>query len=71
MTSKGETIALEASRQRKGIEILIKDCGPGVPTELRDAIFEPVTSTRPQGTGGLGLAISKRLIEAAGGSLLC
>lgn len=54
------------------IRIDVVDQGPGIPGELIERIFEPFfTTKRPQANQGLGLglAISKRIIESAGGSL--
>lgn len=42
--------------------IEIEDNGPGIPTHLRERIFEPYVTTKQQGTG-LGLAIVKRMVE--------
>ncbi len=50
------------------LEILFQDSGPGVPSELRQAIFEPFTSTKEKGTG-LGLSVSYGIISAHGGVL--
>jgi two-component system C4-dicarboxylate transport sensor histidine kinase DctB len=51
------------------IELSVEDEGPGVPEELRSHVFEPFFTTRSDRSGGLGLAISKRLVDEAGGSL--
>ena len=48
--------------------ITITDQGEGIAAELRPQIFEPFFTTKPAGMG-LGLSISKNLIEGAGGSL--
>jgi|688.fasta_scaffold06464_3 PAS domain S-box-containing protein len=53
---------------RLGIEIRVRDHGHGLDRATRERIFEPFFTTRTQGTG-LGLPITKRLIEAHGGSL--
>ncbi len=50
------------------LEIRFHDSGPGVPPELRKAIFEPFTSTKAKGTG-LGLSVSYGIISAHGGVL--
>ena len=51
-------------------EIVVRDTGPGVPTDLRDRIFEPFFSTKADGRGfGLGLAATHELVAALGGSI--
>jgi len=47
----------------------VKDSGPGIPAEMLGAIFNPFTCCHKNGGRGLGLAISKRLVELMGGSL--
>jgi signal transduction histidine kinase len=52
------------------IEITVADTGAGVPHALREQIFEPFFSTRPRGEGtGLGLPLSRGIVEAHGGTL--
>lgn len=50
------------------IYIDVIDNGPGVPERIRDRVFSPFFTSRPRGTG-LGLAVSRTLAEAHGGSL--
>ncbi len=47
-----------------GIEIQIRDNGPGIPPEIQDRIFTPFFTTKPTGEGniGLGLSISRDII---------
>ena len=51
----------------------VRDSGPGVPADAREAIFEEFErvdcSTKPQNGAGLGLAISRRLVQLMGGAL--
>ncbi|MCE1182457.1 MAG: ATP-binding protein [Rhodocyclales bacterium] len=51
-----------------GLLFAVSDSGPGVPEEIRNAIFEPFHSTKSDGLG-MGLAISKSIIESHGGTL--
>ena len=51
-----------------GCRIAIRDRGHGIPTDVRDRVFEPFFTTRASGTG-LGLAIVKRLLELQGGGI--
>ena len=46
----------------------VDDQGPGVPNDQQDAVFTPFYSTRKEGLG-MGLAISRSLMEAMGGAL--
>lgn len=52
------------------IEIWVRDTGPGVPQEIREAIFTPFFTTKEEGKGtGLGLSMSRSIIEKFGGTL--
>lgn len=46
----------------------VADNGSGIPEELRPRLFTPFMTTRADGTG-LGLALSQRLVERAGGDI--
>jgi two-component system, LuxR family, sensor kinase FixL len=62
------TLATRLKDQR--VEITISDSGPGIPSQNREKIFTPFFTTKKRGTG-LGLSLSKRIIEEhPGGSLL-
>jgi signal transduction histidine kinase len=52
------------------VEFRVMDCGPGIPREVRDKIFQPFFTTKAinQGTG-LGLSISLGIAKNHGGSL--
>jgi signal transduction histidine kinase len=50
------------------IEVSIKDTGPGLPVGKADQIFDAFFTTKPQGSG-MGLAISKSIVESHGGQI--
>ena len=50
------------------IEVSVADTGPGIAEEIADRLFQPFVTTKPSGMG-VGLSISKRIIEAHGGEM--
>ncbi len=50
------------------VEVIIEDSGPGIHGEHLDRLFEPLVSSKLNGTG-LGLAVSYGIVEAHGGSI--
>jgi signal transduction histidine kinase len=50
------------------VTIDVVDSGPGLPDGKADQIFEPFVTTKPDGLG-LGLPISRTIVEAHGGRL--
>ena len=52
------------------VHIEVDDDGPGVPEELSARVFEPFFTTKTDGQGtGLGLSVSRQIVERFGGSL--
>ena len=56
------------------VQVLIEDNGPGIRAEVIERVFERFYTDRPDGedfgqNSGLGLSISRQIIEAHGGSL--
>lgn len=63
-------IVLMTRAEPDAVVIAVDDNGPGVPAHLREKIFEPYFTTKPTGVGtGIGLSISKSVIEAHGGTI--
>jgi two-component system sensor histidine kinase ChvG len=68
------TITLGAERQGSRILVTVEDQGPGIPEGKEQAIFDRFYSARPEGEkfgthSGLGLSISKQIVEAHGGTI--
>jgi two-component system sensor histidine kinase TtrS len=53
---------------RHGVDITVRDSGPGLPADVAARVFEPFVTTKPDGMG-LGLSISRSIVEAHGGDL--
>tara|TARA_Y100000296_G_C5173940_1_gene258905 strand:- start:298 stop:1425 length:1128 start_codon:yes stop_codon:yes gene_type:complete len=63
-------VKLETSSDEKNLVIKITDSGPGIPTDIRKKIMDPFFSTKgPKEGTGIGLSISKKMIESNNGSL--
>jgi len=70
VTASGGKIHVQASLGDSGVEVCIEDDGGGIEPSVRDRLFEPFVTTKEVGKGtGLGLAVCRGLIEAAGGTI--
>jgi len=66
----GGTVTLDARAAGAGVELEVRDDGPGIPPEVAAHLFEPfVSSRRGAGGTGLGLAICRRTAEAMGAAI--
>jgi two-component system, LuxR family, sensor kinase FixL len=67
--SRDGHIRLAAQRHdEQHVRITVADSGPGIPAQAREQLFQPFVSGKPSGMG-LGLAVSRAIAEAHGGSL--
>lgn len=64
----GSRVTIRALAADGMIVFRVEDRGGGLPSEVQAALFEPVASRKPRGTG-VGLAISRRLARHAGGDV--
>ncbi len=67
MGNKG-TLKVQLREAPGGAEIDVEDRGPGIPREFQSRLFDPFFTTKSEGTG-LGLSVSRRIIEAHGGTI--
>jgi C4-dicarboxylate-specific signal transduction histidine kinase len=62
------SLIVTASVKGDKVEVFVRDSGTGISPETLDHIFDPFYSTKPKGLG-IGLAITRSIIEAHGASL--
>jgi signal transduction histidine kinase len=65
---EGGILTLEASASNGNFLIKVTDTGIGIPPKNLARVFEPYFTTKPKGLG-LGLAITRRIVEAHGGTI--
>ena len=67
----GDAVRVWARRRENRVLIVVEDTGPGIPEQALTKVFKRFYSERPQADfgkhSGLGLAISKQIVEAHGG----
>ncbi len=68
---EGDAVRVWARQRENRVLVVVEDTGPGIPDQALSKIFKRFYSERPEGQfgnhSGLGLAISKQIVEAHGG----
>lgn len=62
------TVRTEPGSNPHEVAVVVEDTGSGIPEEILSQLFRPFTTTKPGGMG-IGLSISKRIVEAHGGTM--
>ncbi len=70
MPEGGTLVVRVAAATGGGVDVVIEDDGVGIPDDVRATIFDPFFTTKQRGTG-LGLAVTREIIEAHGGAIAC
>jgi PAS domain S-box-containing protein len=70
-TDRGGEIQISAARRDGFVAIAVRDTGRGIPHDYLARVFEPFVQipNAPAGGAGLGLSISRRIVEAHGGQI--
>jgi two-component system sensor histidine kinase HydH len=64
----GGELTLATLAREGGVEVEVRDTGPGIPEEVRENLFRPYVSTKGRGTG-IGLPLAEKLIGQHGGRI--
>ena len=73
-SAEGEVVTIRASRHDNRLRVAVSDTGPGIPVDFRDRVFEAFArgeheDWRHRSGTGLGMSISKGIIEELGGAI--
>jgi signal transduction histidine kinase len=61
-------VTVEARSARDAVEVAVRDSGKGIPADIAEKLFTPFFTTKPGGRG-MGLPLSRAIIEAHGGNM--
>ena len=64
----GQRVEVDVAQEGQSLVFIVRDHGPGIPKGDEERIFEPFVTGRLRGVG-LGLAITRRIVELHGGSV--
>jgi hypothetical protein len=64
----GGTLHVNVANDRRGCVVRVSDCGAGIPDSVRERIFDPYFTTKPNGSG-LGLPRTLRAVQLHGGAI--
>lgn len=62
LAGKGGNIRVSTQVEKDRVKVVVADSGPGIPEEIQQQMFKPFFTTKQSGSG-LGLSISKRIVE--------
>jgi PAS domain S-box-containing protein len=69
-TLEEKWVRIEVLEREDSVYFSVIDSGLGIPIILQDKVFQPFFTTKPPGSGiGLGLTVSKSIVESHGGTL--
>ncbi len=70
-TPSGGSVTLRVEEAPRGVRLSVSDSGPGIPSELRDRIFDAFWQAKAgsRAGAGLGLAIVKGIVDAHHGTI--
>jgi two-component system sensor kinase FixL len=66
--SQSKVLTIRTGELEEAVYLEVVDTGPGIPTEVADRLFQPFVTDKPGGMG-IGLSISRRIVESHGGTI--
>jgi len=71
MVSKGDRRITVSANERSGMLVMcVEDNGPGIPEEIKEKLFDKFYSTKGSRGTGLGLVITRKVVEEHGGTIM-